>query len=87
MWRENTNNTAIPITVRPYGKITRGEVFKIFCVALDMKKCWSYTTPTVLPTPTVTPKVLHSGGGSSISVKPATVDFTSSEYSIHRYFN
>lgn len=44
-------------------------MFKIFCVALDIKD----VGPT--PTPTVTPKVLHSGGGSS-SNKPATVEFT-----------
>ena len=62
-------------SVRPYGKITRGEVFKIFCVALDIKDVGPTPTPTVLPTPTVTPKVLHSGGGSS-SNKPATVEFT-----------
>lgn len=49
-------------SVRPYGKITRGEVFKIFCVALDIKDVGPTPTPTVLPTPTVTPKVLHSGG-------------------------
>ena len=36
-------------SVRPYGKITRGEVFKIFCVALDIKDVGPTPTPTVYP--------------------------------------
>ena len=35
-------------SVRPYGKITRGEVFKIFCVVLDIKDVGPTPTPTVL---------------------------------------
>lgn len=64
-------------SVRPYGNITRGEVFKIFCIAWDIKTSGISATPepTQNPSPSPTPRVIRGGGGGS-SNRKAEVEFS-----------
>ncbi|MGN0106177.1 MAG: S-layer homology domain-containing protein [Hominilimicola sp.] len=62
-------------TVRPYGKITRGEVFKIFCEAWNIYITGEETpAPTESVSPSPTPKRTGGSSGGSSSRK-AVVDF------------
>lgn len=63
-------------SVRPYGNITRGEVFKIFCIAWDIKTGEPDAAPSPEPTPTATPRAVHSGGSGGSSNKKAEVEFS-----------
>ena len=63
-------------TIRPYGRITRGEVFKIFCEAWNIYITGEETpAPTESALPSPTPKRTGSSSGGSSSRK-AVVDFS-----------
>lgn len=67
-------------SVQPYGRITRGEVFKMFCEAWNIVITGEETpAPTESVTPSATPKAQGASSGGTSSRK-AVVDFSIPEY-------